>query len=207
MRYFLAFITRVFAPALQIWAVKEVRGFEQMKNKRSTIIVANHRGKLDGPLLLGLLKNTVALMKFKYTLHPVYSTLVRQMDFVSCNPHSRKDVARAISRIKTMLARGKNVLIFPEGTRTSSKRLLPFRELAFRIAQEMKTVVVPIVLYSDINFMSKHISSYFPEEKNSFAIRCLAPVSPLPDEPAAEMATRVRKIMIHEFSEIDKAYT
>lgn len=206
MHYYLAFLTRVFLPALKIYTIKEIYGFEHLHKAKSTVIVVNHRGKLDGPLLLGLLKNTVALMKVKYTIHPVYATLVKQMDFISFNPHSRNDIEKTVGRIKEVLGKGKNLLTFPEGTRTSSKRLLPFRELAFRIAQEMNTSIVPIVIYSDIDFMTRHFKSFFPKKKNSFVIRCLPPVSPLPEEPAATLAARVRKIMVKEFAEIEKTY-
>ncbi len=207
MHYYLAFLTRIFLPLLQIYDIKDISGFEQVRKMKSTVIVANHRGLLDGPFLLGLLKNTVALIKGKYTVHPVYATLVKQLDFISCNPYSRKDIEKTVERIKDVLGRGKNMLTFPEGTRTSSKRLLPFKDLAFRLAKELDTVIVPIIIYSDVNFMTKSFSSFFPGKKNRFVIRCCDPVSPLADEPAADMAARVRGIMVKEFNKIEKTYT
>ncbi len=203
MRMYLAFLTQVFLPLLQIYDIKEIGGFDQLPKGKSFIIIANHRGKLDGPFLLGLFKNTVAVMKLKYTLLPQYSILVKRLDFVSLNPRSRESVEKALHLAKDVLSRGKNLLIFPEGTRTSSKRLLPFKEFAFRIAQETNTDVVPIVIHSDFAFMAKKIHSYFPDQKNMFTIRCLAPIKALPDELPSDMAARVRKIMVKELANIE----
>lgn len=202
LRTYCAFLTRIFLPATQIYYVKEISGFEQIPKGRPVVIVANHRGKLDALFLLGILKNTAAVIKLKYATLPVYSTFVKRLNFVSLDQHSRETLEKAVIRAKEVLSNGKNLLIFPEGTRASSKRLLPFKEFAFRIAREKETEIVPIVIHSDLTFMGKSFSSFFPEKKNSYTIRCLAPVKPLNNEHSVGMAARVREIMIKELAEI-----
>lgn len=204
MRAYLAFLTRVFLPALKIYDIKEIGGFNSIAKDRPVIFVANHTGKLDGPFLLGILKNTVPLMKPKYATMPVYSKLVRNLDFISLDQHSRKALEETTIRIKAVLAKGKNLLIFPEGTRSSPKRILPFKEFAFRMAKEKNISVAPIVIYGDFAFMAKSFRSYFPSKKFSVGIRCLSPVTPLENESPIDMAARVRKIMVKELAKIKK---
>lgn len=205
MRAYLAFLTRVFLPGLKLYDIKEISGFSLIPKGKPLIFVSNHSGKLDGPFLLGILKNTVAIMKPKYAAMPVYSKLVRNLDFINLEQHSRKALEETISRTKEVLAKGKNLLVFPEGTRSSTKRILPFKKFAFRIAREKNISVVPIVIYSDFAFMAKNFRSYFPLKKFSVAIRCLSPATPLENESPVDMAARVRKIMVKEMAEIEKS--
>jgi len=203
LRYYLAFLTRAFLPFLGIYAIKEMSGFENAKKYSGSIFVANHRGMLDGPLLLGILKNTAAVMKTKYAVTPPYSTLIKRLDFISLNQHSLQDIEKGIVLAKELLARGKNLLLFPEGTRSISGKPLPFREFAFRIARDINCPVVPVVIYSDFGFMSKTFKSFFPDRKDTFILRCLAPVKPLQNENAGDLASRVRKIIIDELAAME----
>ena len=205
MRWYLAFLTRVVLSGLKIYRIKEISGFNLIPRGKPLIFVANHSGKLDGPFLLGIIKNTVAIMKPKYASMPVYTKLVRNLDFINLEQHSRKALEGTISRTKEVLAKGKNLLIFPEGTRSSPKKILPFKEFAFRIAREKNISVVPIVIYCDFALMAKSFRSYFPSEPFSVAIRCLSPVTPMENESADDMAERVRKIMVKEMAAIEES--
>ena len=205
MRAYLAFLTRVCLPSLKIYTIKEISGFNSISQDRPVIFVANHSGKLDGPFLLGILKNTAPVMKPKYASMPVYSKLVKNLDFISLDQHSREALEKTILHMNEVLTNGKNLLIFPEGTRSSPKRLLPFKELGFRIARGKNIEIVPIVIHSDFALMAKTLRSYFPEKKYTVTIRCLAPVKPLENESSIDMAARVRKIMVKEMAEIEES--
>ncbi len=201
---YLAFLTRIFLPALGIYKIKEINGFDKIPRGKAIVIVANHRGKLDGPILLGMLKNTAAIIKSKYAISPVYAALVKKLDFITLNPRSREALEKTISRANEVLEQGKSLLIFPEGTRTASRRLLPFKELAFRIAQETNTDIYPVVIYTEFEFMTKQVNTFFPDKKNSFIIHFLAPVKSLENEHSAELAARVRDLMAKELAAIEK---
>ncbi len=202
---YLVFLTRVFLPAVQVYDIKEISGFKNLSKDRSFIIVANHLGKLDGPFILGLVKSTVATMKSKYASKSLYSMLVKTLDFVSFDTSSLEALEAAILRAKKVVENGKNLMVFPEGMRTDSSKLIQFKDFAFRIAQETDRDVVPVVLYSKLAFMSKTPGSFFPIRKNSFYIRCLDPVKPVRGEHPADMAARVRKIMSKELNKIIKS--
>ncbi len=203
---YLFFLTRKLLPILNIYSIKEISGFESIPNGKPVVFVANHRGKLDAPFLLGTLKNTAAVIKLKYAVLPVYSTFVKRLCFIKLDQHSLKTIEKAVASAKEVLSKGKNLLIFPEGTRSSSIRLLPFKDFAFRIARENKTAIVPIVIYSNFAFMAKSAGSFFPNKKNSYTIRCLQPVLPSDNESSSEMAARVREIMTKELNKIEETH-
>ncbi len=199
---YLAFLTRLLLPALQIYSIEEQKSLKEVIQAGPCILVANHMGKLDGPLILGRIKNTIATMKSKHARKPVYSLLVKYLDFISLDSSSLESLDRAVQGAKSVLRQGKNLLIFPEGMRRTSQKLLPFKDFAFRIAQETNIPIIPIVLNTDFPFMTKNFRSFFPCRKNRIVIRPLPPMKALQDERPAEMAARVRKIMTKEINDL-----
>ena len=54
-----------------------------------------------------------------------------------------------------MKSYGKNICVFPEGTRTSTGRMLPLKSGPFYMAEEGKCAVTPIYIYGAYDLMSK----------------------------------------------------
>jgi 1-acyl-sn-glycerol-3-phosphate acyltransferase len=162
------FLTRRLLPLLQIYSIVEISGFDNHDPKKASLYVANHRGRLDALLLLSILKNTCALIKSTYTRFPIYSAFVKYLDFISIDSESPRTLAAALSKCRELIANGKSLLVFPEGTRATSGRLLPFKELAFRLASDMDVTLFPVIVHSDYPFMTKDPGSIFPKKKLTY---------------------------------------
>src|SRR4051794_8741671 len=52
----------------------------------------------------------------------------------------------AMARCRAWLERGAHVMMFPEGTRSRTNELLPFKDGAFRLAIETGAAVLPIAV-------------------------------------------------------------
>jgi 1-acyl-sn-glycerol-3-phosphate acyltransferase len=109
-----------------------------------------------------------------------------------------------MDRCKELLAAGKNILIFPEGARAASGRLLPFREFAFRLGIETRAPVIPVMVHSDYPFMAKLPGSIFPKNKLNYTIRCLEAHFPLEKESPSAFAARTRERMGQELKLLDQ---
>jgi 1-acyl-sn-glycerol-3-phosphate acyltransferase len=168
------------------------------------IFVANHRSRLDGPMLLPLLKNTGVLMKTSYARMPVFSFFVKHLDFVSVNSESVVNLAAAINRCKELFNSGSRLLIFPEGARSRSARMLPFKDLAFRLSMETGCPVVPMIVHCDHPFMAKMPGSLVPPFRMKFVVRSLPPMLPEKNERPSDFAERVRRRMAEEIRVLDK---
>jgi 1-acyl-sn-glycerol-3-phosphate acyltransferase len=198
------FLTRRLLPLLQIYSIVEISGFDNHDPKKASLYVANHRGRLDALLLLSILNNTCALIKSNYTRFPIYSAFVKYLDFISIDSGSPRTLAIALSKCKELIANEKSLLVFPEGTRASSGRLLPFKELAFRLALDMNVTLFPVIVHSDYPFMTKGPGSIFPRKKLSYTIRCLGPMYPEKNERPEDFALRVRGKMALSLKILDK---
>lgn len=203
-RGFCRFLTRVYLPALNVYSIVEQSGFEKISSREQTIYVANHRSRMDGPMLLPLLANCSVLIKSTYARMPLYSNMIRYLDFISVDPHSIDSLADATRECRESIASGKSLLIFPEGTRSRSKRLNVFKDLAFRLAIESGTTVTPVIVHTDRPFMGKIRGSLFPARKMSMVIRALDSQRPLPGERPSGFADRIRTLMTRTLCELDR---
>jgi len=117
--------------------------------------------------------------------------------------HSLESVAVAMERCREILGRGKNLLVFPEGTRARSGRLQPFNRIAFDLTLAAGVPVVPVIVHSTQPFMAKVPGSIFPRRPNVYRIRFLDPERSRPDDDAIALCDRIHRRMTQELKELD----
>ena len=101
-------VTRLFV----VEATPEDR--ERFKSFRGSVIVSNHISLIDFVILVSLLGDTVCVTKEAVGRNPLLRTIARKILVVNTGP---EDVLRQSGQY---LAEGVNVVVFPEGTRTSA---------------------------------------------------------------------------------------
>ena len=203
LHHFLGFFTRVWLPLFRVYHIVEISGREKIESSRPAVIVANHRGFMDSIILLGLSPRTGALIKSNHARQPMYHLLVRYFDLVSVNRHSFDSLAATLERCGRILGAGKNLAVFPAGTRARSGRLQPFNRLAFDLALAANVPVLPMIIHSTEPFMGKVPGSVFPRRKNFYRIRFLDPEPPRAGEGAAQFSDRVHQRMAQELRQLD----
>lgn len=203
-RGFLLFFARFYLPALGLYRVVEILGKPEVPPGRPTVFVANHRGFMDSLLLLGLLPRTGILVKSRYARNPVYALLVRHFDFVSVDPGDHRSVQASIAECRRLLSEGRNLLIYPEGSRARSGRLGRFKNLAFQLAVEAQALLVPVVIHSTRPFMAQLPGSFFPRGPNAFRIRFLDPVPVGSEDTPSTLSDRAYRGMAAELQALDR---
>ena len=132
----LAFFIKGYFPFFGGYRFREVSGFGHAPGQTPAIYVANHRGRMDGLFVLAHVGYAGVVMKSSYIRLPLFASFVRYLDFVSVDADSVSRLGETIRRGREVLASGKNLLVFPEGTRAPTARLLRFRDFAFRLSIE-----------------------------------------------------------------------
>lgn len=122
-------------------------------SRRPVVFVSNHSSWLDVPVLGGRLE-ACFISKDDVARWPLVSTIARlgRTVFISRN---RTTIGRERDSMIGRLARGDNLILFPEGTTSDGARVLPFRSAFLSIAQLPATpdgkppIVQPVSLVYD----------------------------------------------------------
>ena len=200
----LAFLTRYYLPGLGIYRIVELSGLERARQGGASVYVGNHRGYLDGPMVLGLLRHTRWVLKTHYGRWPIFASLVRHFDLVEVDRESPRVLQAALEKSRQLLRSGLNLLVFPEGTRARSGRLQRFHTLAFKVAVDSRVPVVPVIVHSTCPFMARIPGSVFPRKRMDYRVRFLEPEPVGPEDTAEDLCDRVRRRMARELRELDR---
>ena len=200
---FLAFFSRRWLPLLGVYRIAEISGLDRALAARPVIFVANHRSLMDAVLLFGLLPRTGAFIKSRDTRKIMNGLLARYFDLVSVDRNSLESITATLNKSRRLLDEGKNLLVFPEGTRARSGRLQYFNRAAFHLAVAARVPVVPVILHTPLPFMAKLPGSIFPRRCNDYRLRFLKPEMPRENETPVSLCDRVHERMARELKQLD----
>jgi putative phosphoserine phosphatase/1-acylglycerol-3-phosphate O-acyltransferase len=124
-----------------------VHGEENLWAQRPAVFLFNHQSSLDAFVIGSLLrKDFSAVAKKSLERDPVFGPVGFLTDVAYID---RSDPTKARSGLEPaleMLRKGKSIAIAPEGTRSPTPRLLPFKKGPFHLAMQAQVPVVPIVM-------------------------------------------------------------
>lgn len=130
---------------------------ERLGDGRNTVIVSNHASHLDAPaLFLGLRVPFVALAKREVFDLPFFSAVIRRAGFIPIQRGDRNEAVGAVARMVAALREGACVLVFPEGTRSRTGALGPFKKGGFVAAIEARSRLVPVAVHGTVSLMPRH---------------------------------------------------
>jgi 1-acyl-sn-glycerol-3-phosphate acyltransferase len=198
----LSFLTRFWLPLIGIYKIEDTLDHIP-GDGQAAIVICNHRSRIEGPLLMSKLRKAAVVMKSTYARLPVYSSLVKHYNFVSVDPSSLDSLSVALGRCKELLSTGHKLMIFPEGARARSKRMLPFKDMAFRLSIESGIPVIPVIIHTDYPFMAKIKGSTIPPVTLKLTMKSLPPALAEKNERPSAFCERVRQQMITELKKLD----
>ena len=136
-----------------------IRGEENIQRTRAAVYAANHASHVEPPILYlalsGLFPRLRILYKAELRKLPI---LVRAFDlagFVPLERGNREQSLPAIERAADALRDGNSFLIFPEGTRSRTGALLPFKKGGFIMAIKGQAPIVPVAISGTRDAMKK----------------------------------------------------
>jgi len=133
-----------------------VRGREHIPAHRAVVFCSNHESNVDPPVLFQALhKRLHVLFKAELTKIPVLGAVMLGGGFVPVERERREASMASIDRAAASIRDGNTFLIFPEGTRSKTAELLPFKKGGFIMAIKAQAPVVPVAVSGGRSAMRK----------------------------------------------------
>lgn len=202
----LAFLVKRFLPAIKLLDIVSFENENELQLDGPFIVVGNHRSWIDAPVIFSRLHGLVPVMKEAYTRTIFYKIFVSKFDFIKVNDLNLESVKIAKEECEKLISSKGKILIYPEGSRSSSRELLPFKRMAFQLSREYNIPLVPVLQSSNYPCMVKgRISTYFPIRKLELRVKVLPAIYPNPAETSVQYMERVRNEIQREMMLLDEA--
>jgi 1-acyl-sn-glycerol-3-phosphate acyltransferase len=125
----------------------KVAGRENLPHGHAAVFCANHQSNVDPPVLFRAVHPRLhVLYKQEIDRIPLLARAFRMAGFIPIDRHNRESAMRSIEAGADSLRAGHSFLIFPEGTRSRTDELLPFKKGGFRMAIKAGAPIVPVAV-------------------------------------------------------------
>jgi 1-acyl-sn-glycerol-3-phosphate acyltransferase len=169
----------------------ETEGVPPEGPRRPYVVVSNHESYADIFLMSHFPWEMKWLSKHTIFKIPVMGWMMRMALDVPVRRGERESAIAALAECRDRLARRVSVMIFPEGTRSRTDELLPFKDGAFHLAIQSRVPILPVAIAGTRSCMAK--GSFAFRHAHAKA-RVLAPIATdgltLADVPALRDRTR-----------------
>lgn len=168
-------------------------GVEIRDPRRPYVVVANHESYADIFLVSHLHWEMKWLAKDTIFRIPVMGWMMRMAGDVPIIRGNRGSGVQALEACRDRLSKHVSIMIFPEGTRTRTDELLPFKDGAFQLAVSSGAPIIPIAIAGTRDAMAKGSFSF---RRANAMCRVLDPIETAglssADVPALRDQTRER---------------
>jgi 1-acyl-sn-glycerol-3-phosphate acyltransferase len=129
----------------------DVSGAEHIQHRRAALYTVNHASNVEPPILFAVLRELTPRLKVVYKAvlrkTPILGRGFDAVGFVPIERENRERATQAIDQAARSVQTGNSLLMFPEGTRSRTGELLPFKKGAFVLAIKAQAPVVPTAIF------------------------------------------------------------
>lgn len=129
-------------------------------NNNNVLIVSNHRSDFDIVVGHTIINKPISyISKIEISKVPIISYWANKIDVLFLDRDNLRQSMGVILNAINYINKGKNVWIFPEGTRNKNenpKELLDFKEGSMSIAKKTDCYILPIAFYNTDDIFEKH---------------------------------------------------
>ncbi|MEO8800617.1 MAG: lysophospholipid acyltransferase family protein [Polyangiaceae bacterium] len=131
-----------------------VRGREHLAPGKTYLVMSNHQSLYDVPVLFFVLGKNIRMITKKELFDvPIFGPAMREAGFISIDRANRQSAMESLAIAKEKMAAGTHVWIAPEGTRSKTGALSPFKKGGFALAMEAGLEVLPVTIDGTRNIL------------------------------------------------------
>ncbi|SDC03878.1 AMP-binding protein [Williamwhitmania taraxaci] len=185
-----------FKGLFSIYFKMQSKGVENVPETGPYIIAPNHQSFFDGLFVAILLKrnimhNTYFYAKRKHVKNFILRFLANTNNVIVMD--TDRDLKESIQKLAEVLKQGKNIIIFPEGTRTTNGAIGEFKKTFAILSTELNVPVIPVAI--DGAFKAMPQGSKLPKAGTKISVTFLPAILPQ-DHTADTLADAVQAAIL-----------
>ena len=157
--YRLHFLARILARLFMLFGGQwfRVRGTAPDPGKGPYLYLMNHESLFDGFMMVAGIRHYFtgvgAVEQFSY---PVWGYLVKKYGVIPIVRQKLKTAITSMDKLEEAIKKGTSMMIAPEGTRTLTGKLGPFKKGAFHVAKNTGITIVPVGIQGAFDAKNKN---------------------------------------------------
>ena len=141
----------------------KINGREKLHKRTSYVFVPNHQGSFDIFLIYGFLgRNFKWMMKKSLRKIPFVGKACESAGHIFVDRSSPKKVLATMRQAEASLKDGVSLVVFPEGARTWTGAMRPFKRGAYQLAVEFSLPVAPLTIDGAFAVMPRTTYNFKP---------------------------------------------
>ena len=165
------------------------------------IIVANHRSAIDGFLITYNFsrkenKDIFFFAKEKHWRSKIAQFFARKNNIILMDIN--KNVRQSLQEMSAVLKKGKNIVIFPEGTRSRDNKMKKFKETFAILSKELNVPVVPVAITGSES--ACYGGSVIPKFRKKINVEVMEPMLPAKDQTAESFRDKIAALIQKKIS-------
>lgn len=180
---------------LSIYFRIKAKGVENL-SEGPMILAPNHQSYLDGLFVTAFMKDktlrkTYFYAKQKHVKNFFLKFMANTNNVIVMDIN--KDLKLSLQKMAEVLKRGKNIIIFPEGTRSYNGNLGEFKKTFAILSRELNVPIVPVAINGAINALPR--GSIFPRPFKKVTVEYLKPIYPNETHTYETLSENVKNII------------
>ncbi len=155
LHYFTSFWASLYLWIMPAWSVS-IHDRHHIRKGVTYMVVSNHQSQLDILLAFTLFFPFKWVSKAEVFKLPFIGWNMVLNRYIKLKRGDKESIRLMMEQCEKTLAQGSSVYFFPEGTRSETGILKPFKPGAFILAQKMNLPILPIVINGSKNALPKH---------------------------------------------------
>jgi 1-acyl-sn-glycerol-3-phosphate acyltransferase len=178
-----------------------VEGRHNVDRKKAYVLCSSHQSSGDVPVLFGLFLPFKFVSKHVNFYAPFLGWNMSLNRYIPLKRGDSQSIKKMMAQCKAWLDRGVSVLMFPEGTRSRTGDLLPFKAGAFTLAKDAGVPIVPIVICGTIDAVPPDAILRHKGIVHVH-VRICEPIDSTAHADAASLSAAVREVMAGTLAEL-----
>jgi 1-acyl-sn-glycerol-3-phosphate acyltransferase len=170
---------------------------ERMRDEQAYVLCCNHQSSGDILAMFALRKQFRWVSKRVLFAVPFLGWMMAMAGYVGIKRGDKRSRERMMAKCRRQLELGNTIAIFPEGTRSTTKEMRPFKLGAFVLACESRQPVLPVIMEGTLETLPRESWVFTLERKIYPVVRVLEPIDPATvDYDPVRLSEAVRAAMV-----------